>query len=75
MKKGGLRVYSTCTVLPEENRLQVERFLRTHGDFALDEDPSFLPEALRGRWEGGMIQLHAHRDGTEGFFIARMRRV
>ena len=75
VKIGGLLVYSTCTVLPEENRLQVEHFLQTHGDFILDDDPGFLPESLRGLWEGGMIQLHAHRDGTEGFFIARMRRV
>ena len=75
VRPGGLLVYSTCTVLPEENREQVAHFLKTHGDFALDDDPSFLPEALRERWEGGMIQLQAHRDGTEGFFIARMRRV
>ena len=32
------------------------------------------PEALRGRVQHGMLQLFEHRDGMEGFFIARMRR-
>lgn len=75
VKVGGTLVYSTCTVLPEENEKQVERFLETHGDFVLDDDCSFLPEQLREHWHGGMIQMQAHRDGAEGFFIAKMKRV
>lgn len=75
VKVGGTLVYSTCTVLPEENSEQVQRFLATHGDFVLDDDPSFLPQSLHAYWQGGMIQLHAHRDSMEGFFIAKMRRV
>ena len=75
VKVGGTLVYSTCTVLPEENAMQVEHFLKTHGDFVIDDDPSFLPEELRGYWHDGMIQLQAHRDGSEGFFIAKLKRV
>ncbi len=75
VKVGGTLVYSTCTVLPEENAKQVEHFLKTHGDFVPDDDPSFLPESLREHWQGGMIQLQAHRDHTEGFFIAKLKRV
>jgi len=75
VKVGGTLVYSTCTVLPEENALQVEHFLKTHGDFVIDDDPSFLPEHLRAYWHDGMIQLQAHRDGSEGFFIAKLKRI
>lgn len=75
VKVGGTLVYSTCTVLSEENAQQIEYFLQTHGDFIIDDDPSFLPEHLRERWQNGMIQLHAHTDGTEGFFIAKLKRI
>ena len=75
VKVGGALVYSTCTILPEENVRQVERFLRDHGEFKLDTDMGYLPHALSDKAENGMLQLYAHRDGREGFFIARMIRV
>ena len=75
VKVGGALVYSTCTILPEENVRQVERFLRDHGEFKLDTDMGYLPHALSDKAENGMLQLYAHRDGMEGFFIARMIRV
>ncbi len=75
VKPGGLLVYSTCTLLPEENQEQVRAFLTDHPDFVPDEDVSWLPETLRGEAERGMIQLLPHRHvGLDGFFIARMRR-
>ena len=74
VKVGGRLVYSTCTILPEENRDQVEAFLERHPEFVLDIGESWLPEGLRGRMEGGMLQLLPARDGVEGFFIARMIR-
>ena len=75
VQPGGLLVYSTCTLLPEENENQVRAFLETHPDFSLDEDVSWLPEALRSEAKDGMIQLLPHRHpGMDGFFIARMRR-
>ena len=35
-KPGGTLVYVTCSVLPEENRDQVEAFLARHGEFAVE---------------------------------------
>lgn len=75
VKLGGALVYSTCTILPDENARQVERFLQNHREFRLDTDMSYLPREIRDKAENGMLQLYAHRDGMEGFFIARMIRV
>lgn len=71
---GGRLVYSTCTILPEENEMQVRDFLARHPEFELDKDDSWLPEALKPMLNDGMLQLLPARDGLEGFFIARMRR-
>jgi len=74
VRPGGLLVYATCTMLPEENSGQVGAFLEAHPEFQPDCGDDWLPEALRARFVNGMIQLLPHIDGTEGFFIARMRR-
>ena len=71
---GGRLVYATCTILPEENEDQVRGFLARHPEFAPDPGDRWLPEALRPRFHEGMIQLLPHRDGLEGFFIARLIR-
>ena len=75
VKVGGLLVYSTCTILPEENEKQVRQFLNSNPQFAPDTDDSWLPEKYRPLMKDGMLQLMQHRDGIEGFFIARMRRM
>ncbi len=70
----GLLVYSTCTILPEENEQQVRAFLAKHPEFVPETGADYLPEPLRCRCENGMAQFLSHRDHVEGFFIARMRR-
>ncbi len=74
VKVGGALVYATCTILPEENEAQVRAFLRDHPEFEPDADGGWLPEALRPHWSEGMIRILPHRDGLEGFFIAKLRR-
>ena len=75
VKRGGVFVYSTCSILPEENGEQVQKFLRTHPDFSLAALPGSINEEFLNRCTGDGLQLFPHRDGVEGFFIARMRRV
>jgi 16S rRNA (cytosine967-C5)-methyltransferase len=58
VRAGGALVYSVCTISPREGQEQVERLLA--------DRPSL-------RLEGEPVQLLPHRDGTDGFFIARMR--
>ena len=74
VRPGGLLVYSTCTLLPEENEKQIEAFLGLHPEFAPDGDDKWLPEQLRPYYGNGCIQILPGRDGIEGFFIARLRR-
>jgi 16S rRNA (cytosine967-C5)-methyltransferase len=58
IKKQGLLVYSTCSVLPSENEEQVQRFLKNNGDkFELLEEKHHWPS-----------------DGFDGFYMALLRR-
>ncbi|HYF95692.1 MAG TPA: 16S rRNA (cytosine(967)-C(5))-methyltransferase RsmB [Symbiobacteriaceae bacterium] len=74
VKPGGTLVYSTCTIEPRENQELVEAFVREHPDFAFDDIRPYLPLSLAGDARGGWIQLLPHIHGTDGFFIARMKR-
>ena len=73
VRPGGLLVYSTCSVLKDENEKQIVRFLDNHPEFELCALPDTVPERLR-RYENTGLQILPHRDGMEGFFICRMRR-
>lgn len=74
LKTGGVLVYSTCSVLPEENHEQVKAFLQSHPGFRGEDLGRYLaggPAENESR-ESGLLQLYPHRHGTDGFFIARM---
>ena len=64
---GGVMVYSTCTLLPSENEEQVMAFLATHPEFSLT--PFRVGEIHA---DSGMLTLTPDRDGTDGFFIAKL---
>ena len=72
VKKGGILVYSTCTMEECENAAIVANFLRTHTDFVLEETGGFLPVQ---KTTEHMVQIMPETDGPDGFFIARMRRL
>lgn len=67
VKDGGVLVYSTCTVFPEENEENVKRFLDLHGEFEL---APFCVGSLS--CEKGYITLLPDEYPTDGFFIAKM---
>ncbi len=56
VKPGGILCYSTCTISLRENERQVDAFLQGHPEFRLDDQRQLLPQ----------------RDGTGGFYMARM---
>jgi 16S rRNA (cytosine967-C5)-methyltransferase len=73
LKPTGVLVYSTCTISPAENEGAIAAFLERHAGFTVDRMPSDLPV-----WDHPSVpvflQTLPHRDGTDGFFIARLRR-
>ena len=73
VKRGGTLVYSTCSILKDENERQAERFLERHPEFEEIPLPESIPEKYRERRARG-LQLLEHRDGLEGFYLIRMRK-
>lgn len=73
LKPGGALVYSTCTISPVENERLIEGFLAESPDFELGDLRSDLPV-----WEhpavAEFLLTLPHRDGTDGFFVARLHK-
>jgi 16S rRNA (cytosine967-C5)-methyltransferase len=68
--EGGLLVYSTCTLEPEENEEQVAGFLSRHPDFHLEPTGSVEPALM----DGGSLRVLPQHTGFDGAFAARLRR-
>ncbi len=72
VKPGGVLVYSTCSIEPEENFEIVKRFLETH--------PNFKFESAKGKFnddvidENGCIQTLPHKHQMDGAFAAKLIR-
>jgi 16S rRNA (cytosine967-C5)-methyltransferase len=73
-------IYSTCTIAAEENEQTIQHFLAEFPEFSLDSqwpeevlaplrENGILPDVFPG-----MLQLLPQMFGSDGFFIARMRR-
>jgi 16S rRNA (cytosine967-C5)-methyltransferase len=58
LKKGGELVYATCSLLPSENRMQVDQFLSTNAEFELIKDKQIWPSET----------------GFDGFYMALLKR-
>ena len=69
VKPGGVLLYSTCTVLRQENEDVIRDFLAQDGCF---EPVDFSVGAVRS--EQGMYTFWPHVDGTDGFFAAKLKR-
>ena len=83
VKTGGRIAYVTCSVLDEENGVQVRAFLARHAGFAI-EPPADVTNALGERAflfrravltsEEGLL-MTPRRTGTDGFFVSVLRRI
>ena len=70
VRPGGTLLYSTCTILPEENEEVTDAFLGTHPEFSRERFS--LPGPI-GQAEG-RVTLWPHLYDADGFYICRMTR-
>lgn len=70
LKPGGVLVYSTCTVEPEENFLLVKRFLENHPEFAIDDASKYVNRDVVK--PEGNVETLPHKHGMDGSFAVRL---
>lgn len=74
VEEGGTLIYSTCSLEPEENEMQISRFLRGHSGFVRDSLPSdAFPDGCLTN--AGDLFIRPWLYGTDGAYAARLRRV
>ncbi|MDE6748722.1 MAG: 16S rRNA (cytosine(967)-C(5))-methyltransferase RsmB [Lachnospiraceae bacterium] len=72
VKEGGVLMYSTCTVNPEENEKMAE-WICEEFSFEPESMSAYLPEQLKESGDSGMLQLLPGIHETDGFFLAKLR--
>jgi len=72
VRPGGVLVYATCTIEPEENEARIERFRDDHPEFGLDPATAWIPDELVT--DDGFFASLPHRHQIDGAFAARLRR-
>ncbi|MDH5394650.1 MAG: 16S rRNA (cytosine(967)-C(5))-methyltransferase RsmB [Gammaproteobacteria bacterium] len=69
LRSKGMLLYATCSVLPQENTLQIQHFLQHHSDAVLQPiNGSWGQEQVAGR------QILPGEDGMDGFFYALIQK-
>jgi len=70
LKDGGILIYSTCTLRKVENEDIVTSFIKNNPDYVLED--FVITDDLRS--DCGMLTLFPSIHGTDGFFIAKIRK-
>ena len=68
VRPGGVILYSTCTLHPVENSERVHAAIEAHPELSLE------PFAVGGLTSDGELTLFPHIHGTDGFYMARIRK-
>ena len=72
VRPGGLLVYSTCTIAPEENGERVRAFLERHSTFSIEPVSDAAPMSMRT--EEGFFATFPHIHRMDGAFAVRLRK-
>lgn len=74
LKPGGVLVYSTCTILSEENQETIKWFLEKNKDFEICTNIEKIPNEWRSGLKDGMLLLLPNKHECDGFFICCLKK-
>lgn len=74
LETGGLLVYATCSLEPEENEEQVDAFLSRRPEFVREPGIGLTGSAAECLTEAGDLQILPFRTGTDGAYASRLRK-
>jgi 16S rRNA (cytosine967-C5)-methyltransferase len=69
LKPGGVLIYSTCTIEPEENEENIKWFLEKYPQFEIDPADNYLPQDV---CKNGFMEILPHIHYIDGAFAARL---
>ena len=76
LRPGGVMVYATCSLEPEENEEVISKFLKEHPEFKIDELKPFLEKrglvSVIELVENNALKTYPHKHGLDGFFAVRL---
>jgi 16S rRNA (cytosine967-C5)-methyltransferase len=78
VKPGGYLVYATCSIIPEENGMQIENFLKKHPEFLpvpVAKDLSEHVIRIKESKDTMDLQILPHHYQSDGFYIAKLQRI
>ena len=76
VKPAGVVVYAVCSTEPEENESVVKLFLNKHSDFAIENNTTEMPPAIRSLVDRhGYLRTWPHLNNMDGFFAACLKRI
>jgi len=71
IRPGGIMVYSTCTLNPDENEAQIENFLQRNKDFVQERAEKIISKDYT---ENGYLKTLPFKHNSDGAFAARLRK-
>jgi 16S rRNA (cytosine967-C5)-methyltransferase len=72
---GGTLVYATCSTTRQENEEVIDSFLSRHPEFVVEDLRTLFPSFAPLFTERGFFRSWPHRDGMDGFFAARLKKI